>query len=279
LLLNYDKEQVMELVNPEELRLVPGESMQAMFSLNPESPGQVGLFVRAVSEIERANGDLGILQRAGLIRFDDVLLVVTMLKLEGASEELFDIWWNYHAPSGKQDFRKMSEQDKLRIHFYSHQGKEFTVDAENGFRKFFAQLGDPLDKTPPWTDIEFHRAVRSFCAQTYPKDHLWEMIEFSPESKAPGSKDASTVDEYPGVIPEELRPFYEYVSGLGHCINIIPSMNEAEASAGDPASQMLPAPVKTVLRCGVRWTAGHPVAPVPFIPGHGLAVPPDDIEL
>ena len=269
----------MELVNPDDLRLVPGESMQAMFSLNPEDPGQVGLFVRAVSEIERANGDLGILQRAGLIRFDDVLLVVTMLKLQGPSEELFDIWWNYHGPSGKQDFRQMSEQDKLRIHFYSNQGKEFIVDAENGFRKFFAQLGEPLDKAPAWTDIEFHRAVRSFCAESYPKDRLWEMIEFSPESKSPGLKGAFTVDEYPGIIPTELKPFYEYVSDLGHCIKIIPSTNEAEASEGDPASQLLPAPVKTVLRCGVRWKAGHPVAPIPFIPGHGLAVPPDDVEL
>jgi len=269
----------MELVNPDELRLVPGESLQAMFSLNPEGPGQVGLFVRAVSEIERANGDLGILQRAGLIKFDDVLLVLTMLKLQGPSEELFDIWWNYHAPSGKQDFARMSEHDKLRIHFYSSRGKQFIVDAENSFRRFFAQLGEPLVKTSSWTDIEFQRAVRSFCAQSYPKEHLWDMIQFSPESTASVLKGSFTVDDYPGVIPEDLKPFYQYNSDLGHCITIIPSMYEAEASEIGLASQMLPAPVKTVLRCGVRWVAGVPVAPVPFIPGHGLAVPPEDIEL
>ena len=47
----------MELINPELLRLVPGESIQAMFSKNPDDQGEVGFFVRSVSGINGHNRD------------------------------------------------------------------------------------------------------------------------------------------------------------------------------------------------------------------------------
>jgi len=135
-----------------------------------------------------------------------------------------------------------------------------------------------MEKATPWTDTEFDRAVRGFCAQSYPRENLWDMIQMvrEPEKVRTGPPG---LEDYPGYIPEELRPFYEYYPDKGHCIKVISSMFEEEVLKGKGEDHLTPAPVRTVLRGGVRWVNGYPVAPIPFIPGHGLAVPPEDIEL
>jgi len=162
----------MDIINPDKIRLVPGQSIEAMFTPSPENPGEVGFFIRSASGLIRRNGDLDIEQRAGLIKFDDVLLVLTMLKVEGDEEELFDIWWNYHALGGIEHFRRMSEQETVTIYFYNEEAQGFSVSRENTFRKFFISVPDVIEQSERWTDIEFDRAVRGFCAQSYPKDNL-----------------------------------------------------------------------------------------------------------
>jgi len=86
------------------------------------------------------------------------------------------------------------------------------------------------------------------------------------------------VDDYPGFIPPDLKDFYVYMHDKGHCIKIIPSNLEAKLEISNPEQFLEAAPVKTVLRCGFRWFRGYPVAPIPLIPGYGLAAPPDDCE-
>lgn len=271
----------MEIVDPERMRLVPGQSMHALFAQEPSGPGEIGLFVRALSGRGLYASSTGIQQRAGLIRFDDVLLVLTMIKVGRTDEELFDVWWNYHAPEGLACFRQMSEQERLTVHFYDDKGKSFSIVTENEFRKFFSDLGSLIAKTKPWTEVEFDRAVRGFCAQSYPKENLWQMIEFGSQIQETSGdpRKGSGIDDYQGSIPYDLRPFYTYVQQQGHCIRVIPSILADRASAGNPEDYLHAAPVKTVLRCGIRWVRGFPVAPIPYIPGHGLAVPPEDEEL
>lgn len=267
----------MEVVDPRKIRLIPGQGIEAMFKSETEQKAEVGLFLRTLSDLIPPNGDLGIEERAGVVKFGDLFLVLTMIRIQEPVQELFDVWWNYHASHGAEHFRRMSQQERLAIHFYGESGREFSVDRDNSFRSFFSSLPGLMRQTRRWTDIEFDRAVRGFCAESYPKENLWEMIQTRPEISA--DEAPVTVDDYPGHIPDELRPFYTYVPGQGHLIRVIPSMLEAEAMEHEPDPYLLPAPVKTVLRCGVRWVKGYPVAPIPFIPGHGLAVPPDDAEL
>jgi hypothetical protein len=268
----------MQIVDPDKIRLVPGQSVQAIYSTEPDGTGKVGLFVRALSGVEDQDWEEGIEQRAGLIRFDDVLLVVTMIKILRTDQEFFDVWWNYHAPDGSTEFQRMSEQDIVTVHFYDEDGKKFTIDTQNGFRKFFGDVQKVFGKTKPWTEVEFDRAVRGFCAQSYPKENLWEMIEMGSHLRESAEDRTPGLETYPGIIPEELKSFYVYTEDQGHCIRVIPSTLEEDATTGNPEEHLHPAPVKTVLRCGIRWTRGFPVAAVPFIPGHGLAVPPDDAE-
>jgi len=267
----------MEVVDPRKIRLIPGQSIEAIFATETDHKTEVGIFVRTLSDPIPPNGDLGIEERAGVVKFDDLFLVLTMLRIQRPEEELFDVWWNYHASHGAEHFRRMSEQERLAIHFCGEGGREFSLNRKNTFRGFFKSLPGLMRKTRHWTDIEFDRAVRGFCAESYPKENLWEMIQTKPE--IPVREGPITIDDYPGYVPDELRPYYTYVPGQGHLIRVIPSMLEAEAMAAEPDKYLLPAPVKTVLRCGVRWVKGYPVAPIPFIPGHGLAVPPDDAEL
>lgn len=268
----------MEPINPDTLRLVPGQSIHGVFIADPNGTGQVGLFIRSVSGAPSGEKDVWLKQRAGLIRFDDVLLVLTMIRVNSTTEELFDVWWNYHSSVGPEYFKRMADQEKLTVHFYGDNGKRFSIETENGFRKFFSDIDKIIGKSAPWTEVEFDRALRGFCAESYPKENLWELIEFRPESDEPEGGSEPGLQTYSGVIPDELIPFYIYIPGKGHCINIVPSLFEKEAEADDPSRFLHPAPVKTVLRCGIRWVRGHPVAPIPYIPGHGLAVPPDDME-
>lgn len=269
----------MRFVNPDKIRLVPGQSVHGIFVPGPGAAGQVGFFVRSASGISNPNGHLDIQQRAGLIRFNDVLLVLTMIKVDSDNmDELFDIWWNYHSQEGIEDFRRISEQDTITVHFYDDQGKDFSVATGNSFQKFFTYLEPIIKKSKRWTEIEFDRAVRGFCAESYPKENLWDMIEFGPEAPKKGSEKSKAADDYDGFIPLDLREFYSYNPEEGHCIRIIPSMLEQDAVAGNPEEYLHAAPVKSVLRCGIRWVKGFPVAPIPYIPGLGLAVPPDDRE-
>jgi len=268
----------MNPVNPDKLRLVPGQSMQAAFAKQPGSPGEVGFFIRSVSRIEQTNGDPTIRQRAGLISFNEILLVLTMIKVESAEVEFLDLWWDYYSRDSADLFRQMSSQELLTVHFYGNEGKYLTIDTENNFRRFFSALPELFEKSQPWTEVEFDRAVRGFCAQSYPRDKLWEMIHTRMEIPALAPDRFVGIQDYPGIIPDSLHPFYEYVPTQGHSINVIPSTFEDKAMEGDPTEYLFPAPVKTVLRCGIRWAKGYPVAPIPFIPGHGLAVPPDDSE-
>jgi hypothetical protein len=272
------EEQIMELANPDLLRLVPGEGIEATFSESSHAIQQVGFFVRSVSGAAPGNGDVSIRQRGGVIKFEGVFLVLTMIKVEGDTPEFFDIWWNYHARGVAEHFRKMAQQENVTVHFYSESGKEVAVETENSFKKFFSFLPELIEKAEPWTEVEFDRAQRGLCAQSYPKENLWDMIEFRSETIDTTATHSGGIDSYPGIIPDELRPFYDYLPAQGHSIKIIPSMLEEKAMGGNPEEFLFPAPVKTVLRCGTRWAKGFPVAPIPFIPGHGLAVPPDDTE-
>jgi hypothetical protein len=272
------EELLMKLINPDDVRLVPGESIHALFALHSGDPGQVGLFIRTLSPLDPRNGGIGIRQRAGLIRFDDVLLVLTLIRIKNQVEEIFDIWWDYYSPGGEAYFRRMAQQERLIVHFYTDDGNKFSIETENSFIKFFNSLDQLFDKSKPWTQVDFDRAVRGFCAQSYPKENLWDMMQLTGEEPKTLLPSEVTADDYPGLIPTELRPFYVYLQDKGHCLNIIPSLLELEAAQGNPKEYLHPAPVKTVLRCGIRWINGLPVAPIPFIPGHGLAVPPDDEE-
>jgi hypothetical protein len=268
----------MVLTNPESVRLVPGESVHALFSSDPQELARVGFFIRPSAPMDLSSLGFQVSQRAGLIRFDDVLLVVTMIKLSGHGEELFDIWWNYHTTDGPAEFKRMAEQERLPIHFYTNRGEPSLLETENSFRKFFKYLRAIFGRTKPWSHVAFDRAIRGFCAQSYPKENLWDTIELKANLDEPLQARAGSIETYPGTIPDELQSYYAYIPDQGHCIKIIPSILEDEAELGNPDEYLHAAPVRTVLRCGIRWMRGHPVAPIPFIPGHGLAVPPDDIE-
>lgn len=269
----------MAIHSVEDVYLVPGESAHYMVKVGPDNDTRVALFVRPMEPIppHMLSGRLD--HRAGLIKFNDVLLVLTMLRTPYEHNEIFDLWWNYHSQTGPTEFQMLAAQESLPIFFCLDNGRKEVVEIDNAFQKFFSQLAHVMERTEPWTEVAFERALRGFCAQAYPREQLWESMELRQEEPPDVAPDKRGLEHYHGVIPEELRAYYTYVAEQGHCIKIIPSMLEESARTGNPDEYLHAAPVKTVLRCGIRWIRGYPVAPIPFIPGHGLAVPPDDIEL
>lgn len=268
----------MRFTDPEEVRLFPGQAIKASFWNNRFKSEQIGLFIRPSSLPKVSIGATEVFHRGGLIKFDEILLVVTMIKCSGPEESLFDVWWNYHHPAGPDAFRKMAIQERLSNFFYDENGKRFVVDTENSFRKFFSNLHEIVSKTKPWTEIEFDRAMNRCCAQFYPRENLWQLVQARSDIFDSRSKMDLDLNMYEGMIPDDLKPFYMFSTQFGHCLSIIPSNLEQEADNNGPAFYLTPAPVKTVLRCGIRWLRGYPIAAIPFIPGHGLAAPPEDYE-
>ncbi len=267
----------MDMVNPEHVRLRPGQSMEAVISTDGDQPGEVAFFVRSLSNGVQPYSDIEIQQRAGVVRYDNVLLALTMLKVTAETEEVFDIWWNYYGKNGMEHFRRIAEQDTIRISFTTEEGVSFSIKTENTFKRFFKPLSRMFEKADSWTDVEFDRAVHGFCALSYPKEKLWNDLEKKPAPQPePEFHDAEKV--YSGYIPDDLRPFYIYDPEHGHCLKIIPSILEQDALVGNPEELLYPAPIKTALRCDYRWIKGFPIAAIPFIPGMGLAGPPEDKE-
>lgn len=268
----------MEIFDSEDIRLFPGQAIKALSQALDGNSQKIGFFIRPVDDSMDIPTLMEVQQRAGLVRFKNVLLVLTIFKINNDDREIFDIWWNYHAPDGPSLFHKMSEQETIIFHLCDDQGTLSSLEAPNEFRKFFEYLSKIMDQTNPWTEIEFERSVTGFCAQNYPKLSLWDIVKSDALKNETADKEEFTSNDYPGYIPTDLKDFYAYTPAKGHCIRIIPSNREDEVNVANVEDILEPAPVKTVLRCGFRWFKGYPVAPIPFIPGHGLAIPPDDCE-
>ncbi|MGC8604597.1 MAG: hypothetical protein ACP5VS_13060 [Desulfomonilaceae bacterium] len=268
----------MEIYNSEDIRLFPGQAVKALTRASNKDSQKIGFFIRSTDNGANNQGLESVQQRAGLVKFKNVLLVLTIIKINNDDHEIFDVWWNYHAPDGPSLFHKMSEQENIIFNLCDDHGVFCFFEAPNEFRKFFEYLSRVLDHAKSWTEVEFDRAVTGFCAQHYPKSALWNMIQSDLLNTEIDKKRDFTVNDYPGYIPADLKDFYVYKSDKGHCIRIIPSNREAEVAHGIIEEMLEAAPIKTVLRCGFRWLKGYPVAPIPFIPGHGLATPPDDCE-
>jgi hypothetical protein len=251
--------------------------VEALYRPAPGAPEEIGLFLRPSKYNINEGAHLGVELRAGLVRYNDVILVVTMLRVKGEPAEYFDMWWNYQNSDVRTHVDRLAGQSTIKVHFIGSKNYQLVIEVENYFKRFFERLPQIMSNGPEWNDIEFDRAVRGFCADAYPKDNLWDLIELKP-GVAGADQPESGPREYEGPMPEELKPFYIYDDIHGHCIRIIPSLFEEDAREKDPDLLLYPAPIKTVLRCGIRWSNGYPIAPIPFIPGHGLAVPPDDAE-
>lgn len=268
----------MEIHDSEDVHLFPGQCVKALCRTMKGGSQDIGFFVRPIDDSTDLPYLIDVQQRGGLVKFNDVLLVLTILKINDNDQEIFDVWWNYHAPDGPSLFKKMSEQENVMVHLCDERGTRSFVETPNSFKKFFDYLLRVISRTKPWTEIEFDRSVAGFCAQSYPKASLWEMVQSEKVNTGEEHERKITGGDYPGFIPLDLREFYIYSPDKGHCIKIIPSILEMEATKENPEQFLRPAPVKTVLRCGFRWLKGYPVAPIPFIPSHGLAIPPEDLE-
>ncbi len=268
----------MEIFDSDDIRLFPGQGVKALCRSSNGNSQEVGFFLRPIEDSTGRTDTVDVQQRAGLVKFNDVLLVLTILKINNSDGDIFDVWWNFHAPNGPSWFSRMSKQEDIIVHLCDEHGARSTIKITNEFRKFFGYLLRVLDHASPWTEIEFDRAVIGFCAENYPKSSLWDMVQSDSSRTESDKRQSHSVNDYPGFIPLDLRDFYRYEPEMGHCVSIIPSNREDEAASLNIEDFLEPAPVKTVLRCGVRWIKGYPVAPIPFIPGHGLAIPPEDVE-
>ena len=80
---------------------------------------------------------------------------------------------------------------------------------------------------------------------------------------------------YPRELPVELQPWHGYCNDGGHCI--VCCLKEDFQPGEDLTIKLVPAPVKTVLRC-YEIREGYVVVDIPYSPTLGLMAPPEDNE-
>lgn len=80
---------------------------------------------------------------------------------------------------------------------------------------------------------------------------------------------------YPGNLPAELQPWYAYCSDGGHCV--VCCLKQHYQSEGDLTGELLPVPVKAVLR-GYEILRGYVVVSLPYSQQVGLITDPKDDE-
>ncbi len=76
---------------------------------------------------------------------------------------------------------------------------------------------------------------------------------------------------YPGVLPEELRPYHYYLLDCGHCIMCVLEMH-LEKAKGDMDNYELGVPVEYVLEKGYRFVNGYVVVDAPYNNEIGLDI-------
>ena len=85
-----------------------------------------------------------------------------------------------------------------------------------------------------------------------------------------------TSKTYPRPLPEELQAWYCYTTDGGH--SILCALKSAYVPDADPASFLVPAPVKSVLRAGYHQQDGYIVVDLPCDSQVGLRTPVEDDE-
>jgi hypothetical protein len=81
---------------------------------------------------------------------------------------------------------------------------------------------------------------------------------------------------YPRPLPEELQQWYCYTIDGGH--SVLCALSSAYAPGADPASFLVPAPVKSVLRAGYSQQDGYIVVDLPYDSQIGLRTAVEDEE-
>ena len=71
----------MEIHDPEDIRLFPGQCVKALRPTMKGRSQEIGFFVRPLDDSTDIPYLIDVQQRGGIVKFNNVLLVLTMLKM------------------------------------------------------------------------------------------------------------------------------------------------------------------------------------------------------
>ncbi len=74
----------MEIFDSDDIRLFPGQGVKALCRSSNGNSQEVGFFLRPIEDSTGKPDPVDVRQRAGLVKFNDVLLVLTILKINNS---------------------------------------------------------------------------------------------------------------------------------------------------------------------------------------------------
>lgn len=148
--------------------------------------------VREDSGVIRGLSDSSIILRQGLFLTGEVAVVPFMFRIGADSDQLFEIWFNYHAKdagvAGPSHFRDLVTQEDICFYFYGDgRTRERTLTTANRARNFFRKAVAVIIHMEPWTADEFDRARAQVHHRHRSPHELWDSLftETSRQVKIP----------------------------------------------------------------------------------------------
>jgi hypothetical protein len=153
----------------------PGAMIFGRVIADPATGWQTGLFIREDRDhIDRLGKNPVVELRAGLMVEGRLGLVAVMARVNG--RDLYESWWNYHAPGNRACFADLAGATTLPILFYTRRRERVIGVACLPLAAFFQTATKRLEAMRPWAMADFDRA-RERVYQRYPDpETLWAAL-------------------------------------------------------------------------------------------------------
>jgi hypothetical protein len=170
--------------DPPEIResaisLLPGQALCANLRLPSGSAGATFIIRETRDRLEAMGKHPKLKLRCVLLDHRGILPLVVLIRINDDREMIYEIWIDYHGPSGAETVNELVEQNNLSISFYTaakrwrripvHNNQKLARDARAARAR--------CEKSSPWTREEFHESREALFEQHPTVLDLWNLAE------------------------------------------------------------------------------------------------------
>ena len=157
------------------LALPPGQAVCAGWDI-PGDGRVTGLMIRDVrNRMERMDMHPKLKFRCLLFRRDKVLPVVLLIRINGETDMIYEIWFDYFCPGGKELFEAIIKQENVFLYFYTAAKlkRRIPVINQNNLKRSMTRFRDRCRNVQSWSSEEYQHA-RHLISSVFPTPlDLW----------------------------------------------------------------------------------------------------------
>lgn len=112
--------------------------------------------------------------RVGYFNLPKVKPILIMIRFD--VDMLYDVWLNYHADGGKENFYCLLKQNELIFKFYDRQDCRRTIAIPNRLKNDLAKYVSEIEKASPWSMRDFDMAKEQIYRKFPTGEILWRTL-------------------------------------------------------------------------------------------------------